>query len=81
MNKIKFLAFAAALTLATNLICRADPLDSWAWRNPLPLGEAFESMAYGNGLYAAIVGSSPSAVYTSADGTNWSLRACLKNHE
>jgi hypothetical protein len=74
--KLNILAFAVALTLATNLICRADPLDTWTWRNPLPLEESFVSMTYGNGLYAGIVinGSDFEAgVYTSLDGTNWNL--------
>jgi hypothetical protein len=51
---------------------QAGPLDTWAWRNPLPTGNNLSSVAYGNGLFAAVGDSG--TIVTSADGLNWTLR-------
>jgi len=53
-------------------IGRADPLDGWTWRNPLPTGNNLDHIAYGNGLFVAV--GSAYTIVTSADGVNWVLR-------
>jgi hypothetical protein len=54
--------------------CRADPLDTWYWRNPLPTGNLFDgslqAVAFGNDSFVA-VGGMP---ITSRDGVNWEVQ-------
>jgi hypothetical protein len=50
-------------------ICRADPFDTWTWRNPFPTGSHLAEVAYGNGRYVALGGNGATA--TSPDGVNW----------
>jgi len=45
--------FSTALLIITE-IGRADPLDSWTWRNPLPTGNNLNRIAYGNGQFVAV---------------------------
>src|SRR2546426_1054068 len=51
---------------------RADPLDTWLWRNPLPTGNYVNGIAYGNGQFVAV--GNLGTILTSTDGTNWVLR-------
>jgi hypothetical protein len=57
-------------------VTRADPLDAWSWRNPLPQGNPLFAVTYGNGRFVAVGGGlgSPAgkvAIVTSADGETW----------
>ena len=61
---------AVAMLVSAIQICRPDPLDVWTWRNPLPTGETFHSIAYGNGLFAATMDNGQ-VIYASVDGINW----------
>ena len=47
----------------------ANPLENWHWRNPLPQGNALNSVTYGNGTYVA-VGQSD-RILTSPNGLAW----------
>jgi len=51
-----------------------DPLAEWWWRNPLPSGDRYLSVAYGKGRFVAI---SDGAVYVSPDGITWTETALL----
>src|SRR5258706_576432 len=53
-------------------IGRADPLDSWTWRNPLLTGKALHSIAFGSGQFVAV--GSAGTIVTSADGRSWAVR-------
>src|SRR5207247_8029446 len=73
MKPIKTLGIRSALVLLIfSEIGRADPLDTWTWRNPLPTGNNLNGITYGNGQFVA-VGASDTIV-TSADGVDWVLR-------
>src|SRR5438093_1272020 len=68
------------LLLLTHL-SRADPLDTWILRNPLPTGNRLHSITHGNGQFVAVGGGYDSAsseynstIVTSADGVNWVQR-------
>jgi hypothetical protein len=50
-----------------------DPLDNWRWRNPLPTGNTFNSVAFGGGQFAAV--GQYGAIFTSTDGVSWRDRA------
>ena len=50
-------------------IGRADPLDTWTWRNPLPTGNNLNGITYGNGQFVAV--GNLGTILTSTDGTNW----------
>jgi hypothetical protein len=60
---------AACLTVSH---ARANPLDPWVWRNPLPTGNTFGGVAYGNGCYVAV--DDAGLIATSQDTTNWSIQ-------
>ncbi len=64
------------LLLAAAPVCFAasEPLDQWAWRNPLPNGAVSDLMGvtYANGTFAAV--GDGAALVTSTDGTNWVSR-------
>src|SRR5262245_10749053 len=47
----------------------ADPLDEWSWRNPTPMGNALNRVAFGAGQFVAVGG--PGLVFTSLDGAAW----------
>ncbi|MDF9407124.1 hypothetical protein L7E55_01915 [Pelotomaculum isophthalicicum JI] len=69
-----------AIALLTGTMCStamADPLDQWAWRNPLPQGNRLNSVSYGNGIFVAV--GSNGTILTSTDsvncnGTNWTIQ-------
>src|SRR5437867_8381045 len=66
MNALKFSA-ALALLIFTEF-GRADPLDTWTWRNPLPTGNNLSAVTYGNGRFVAVGNGT---TLTSADGIEW----------
>lgn len=72
---------AAMCVLFLAQLCRgADPLDTWTWRNPVPTGESFVSITYGNGVFAAVVGGAVGpAIYTSPDGIDWTASCWRTN--
>src|SRR5439155_24794641 len=47
---------------------RADPLDTWTWRNPLPTGNYLNGITYGNDQFVVV--GDLGTIVTSADGTN-----------
>ena len=53
-------------------IGRADPLDTWTWRNPLPTGSNLSCVAYDSGRFVAL--GRNGTTLTSADGVNWIQR-------
>ena len=55
-----------------------DPLDNWVWRNPLPSGNSFAGIAYGNGTFVAVGGDS---ILTSPEGTTWTRRTIPETYE
>ena len=48
---------------------RADVLERWYWRNPLPQGNALYNVVFANGTYVAL--GELGTILTSTDGTNW----------
>jgi hypothetical protein len=44
-------------------------LDTWSWRNPVPNGNGFLGMTFGNGLYVGVGGAG--RIATSTDGATW----------
>jgi len=56
--------------LLTTEIKSTDPLDNWHWRNPLPQGNGFFSVAYGNNTFVALSLN----ILTSPDGMTWTPR-------
>src|SRR5437773_11973168 len=50
---------------------RADPLDKWTWRNPVPPPN-LSNVAYGNGQYVAV--GLLGTIATSTDGGIWVVR-------
>lgn len=48
---------------------RADILDNWHWRNPLPFSDTMESICFGAGKFVAV--GDGGVVHISADGTSW----------
>jgi len=59
-------SYGQLLTGATS----TDPLDNWHWRNPLPQGNGFLSVAYGNNTFVALSFN----ILTSPDGMTWTPR-------
>src|SRR5437870_1618117 len=70
MNALKFSTVLALLIFTE--IGRADPMDTWTWRNPLPTGNRLHSITHGSGQFVAV--GSAGTIITSAEGTNWVLR-------
>ncbi len=69
-NRVRlWLGAGMVFLLATVLTSRAELLDDWQWRNPLPQGESLRSIAYGSGRFVAV--GNGGAVLTSPDGTIW----------
>jgi hypothetical protein len=60
------------LVLSIPLVARPEPLNTWTWRNPLPTGNALQSIIYENGQYVVV--GSPGTIITSTDGKNWIQR-------
>src|SRR5438128_10576880 len=54
-------------------IGRADSLDTWTMRNPLPTGNRLQAIAYGNRQFVAV--GSGGTILTSADGASWVWRS------
>src|SRR6266511_2228649 len=48
---------------------RADPLDTWSWRYPLPPRLPLSAVTYGNGQFVAV--GQNGVILTSADRVNW----------
>jgi hypothetical protein len=67
------LTMTIVMTLASSVRLKADPLDQWHWRNPLPQGHAIRGMTYDNGLFVAV--GDRDTILTSPDGTNWTRRS------
>ena len=67
MNTISLGTVLALLALSE--IGRADPLDTWIWRNPLPTGNNLSAITYGNGRFVAVGWNG--TTLTSAEGINW----------
>ena len=58
------------LVLAAGSVeARADALDNWQWRNPLPQGNTLSSVTYGNGIFVAL--GEGGTILDSPDGVNW----------
>jgi hypothetical protein len=68
---LRFVACLATFCVWASPV-RADPLDPWVWRNPLPSGNNITGIAYGNGTFAAVDDSG--LIITSQDSTNWSAQ-------
>jgi hypothetical protein len=62
----------ATSQVAVLTVTPAGPLDRWPQRNPLPQSQELLSLAYGNGLFAAV--GQRGTVVTSPDGTNWTVQ-------
>ena len=70
MNALKF---SAVLTLLIfTAVGRADPLDTWTWRNPVPPAVNLSAVAYGNSQFVAV--GDYGTIVSSADAVNWVLR-------
>ena len=52
MNALKFTAVLTPLIFSA--VGRADPLDTWTWRNPFPPAVNLSAVAYGNGQFVAV---------------------------
>src|SRR5437773_10678195 len=61
------LSTVLALLIFTE-VGRADPLDTWSWRYPLPPHLPLNAIAYGNGQF--VVGER-GVILTSGDRVNW----------
>ena len=46
-----------------------DALDTWQWRNPLPVGNTLSCVTFGNGTFVAL--GAGGTVLESPDGINW----------
>src|SRR5437773_1318519 len=67
MNALR-LNTALALLILTQ-IGRADPLDTWTWRNPVPPAVSLSAVAYGIGQFVAV--GDYGTIVSSADAVNW----------
>jgi len=73
-HRLAHFALFALVALMLSLLAdpaSADPLDNWHWRNPLPEGNAIDSVVYGNGTFVAC--AEGGKVLTSSDGVRWSV--------
>src|SRR2546426_11988414 len=52
MNALKFSTLLALLIVSK--VGRADPLDTWTWRNPIPPPISLSGVAYGSGQFVAV---------------------------
>jgi hypothetical protein len=68
--------YVAAANLTTGLWAVFTSIDAKTW-TPVPFGHipatGFSLLAFGNGIFAAVSG--PSTIYSSTNGTDWTLRA------
>jgi hypothetical protein len=51
---------------------RADPLDTWTWRNPLPTANDLSGIAYADGQFVAV--GEAGTILTSTNGLEWVQR-------
>ena len=64
------LCLAWLMACVTTGTCKADALDNWTWRNPVPIGfSPLTGVAYGNGVWVAL--ADDGSVYVSSDTINW----------
>lgn len=63
--------FCFCLLLCLPGFARADHVDHWHWRNPLPQGKPLYGIAYGSGTFVAV---GEYIVLTSPDGVDWTMR-------
>src|SRR5436190_586169 len=63
---------AVLALLIFTTVGRADPLDTWTWRNPLPTGNYLNGITYGNDQFVAV--GDLGTIVTSTDGSDWVLR-------
>ncbi len=68
----RLLSLLAVLFLPSGGSARADGLDYWTWRNPLPQGTPLYSCAYGRGTQVAV--GDRGTVLTSTNPASWSLQ-------
>src|SRR5215469_15913300 len=73
--------FTLFLFCCSNL--RADPLNNWHWRNPLPNGQfgaqALNAIIFTNGTFFAVGNSG--VVATTLNGTNWAQYATATSNQ
>jgi hypothetical protein len=67
-----FLRYQIAGSLLVALHLFADPLDDWAWRNPLPTGHRLMAIAHGDSRFVAV--GDAGTIAASTDATNWLVR-------
>ena len=68
---VRFLAGTGTLVCVC-LSLKADPLDQWHWRNPVPTGDWIYGVAHANGLFVA--SDNGGSLWTSPDGIEWTRR-------
>src|SRR5437773_11108425 len=51
---------------------RADPFDTWQWRNPLPNGDYLSDIIFANNVFVAV--GANGTVMSSPDGRAWTQR-------
>jgi len=76
---VVLLALLLFLALGSNSALAANPLDEWAWRNPLPQGNSLNGVCYGNGIFAAV--GLNGTILTSVDGVNWTVQVQTQEKE
>ncbi len=50
---LTFLPISLVLSCVASVRVRADPLDTWHWRNPLPNASTILSVTHGGGRFVA----------------------------
>lgn len=61
------------LIAVTSQPLHADYLDTWNWRNPLPVGEYLNSVIHGDGAFVAV--GDMGTILTSPDSVTWTIRS------
>lgn len=73
MNTSRKLLFSLAYLLsAYPAWIRADPLDTWTWRNPVTGPDSLQGVIYGSTQFVAV--GSEGRILTSPDGVDWTSR-------
>ena len=77
--KTRIAAISVILILLTASHAFSEPLDTWHWRNPLPQGNFFSKVAFGNGTFLVVASrmKRESGILTSSDGIAWKEQAPL----
>src|SRR5579859_4393942 len=65
-------AGSAVCLLLLTTCGRADPLDTWTWRNPLPTANTLLRIAYAEDQFVAV--GEAGTILISHDGSNWASR-------